>query len=176
MHKQRATRGATRQGISEHSGPSMFRTWLSRSSPVISKSKRFPVVLPLLDLNSAISKPHSKFFSTDSPMGPFVGSDDHIVRVVNRNGNACRQARVHWLLASLVVISVQLILKGSMRCDDTWLSTVGIFTRNPARAPRIRATAPANRSLRACPDSGGGTDFHVIWLFNSTNLNRSRRQ
>ena len=35
-------------------------------------------------------------------MGPFVGSDDHIVRVVNRNGNACRQARVHWLLASLV--------------------------------------------------------------------------
>ena len=80
----------------------MFRTWLSRSSPVISKSKRFPVVLPLLDLNSAISKPHSKFFSTDSPMGPFVGSDDHIVRVVNRNGNACRQARVHWLLASLV--------------------------------------------------------------------------
>ena len=81
----------------------MFRTWLSRSSPVISKSKRFPVVLPLLDLNSDISKPHSKFFSTDSPMGPFVGSDDHIVRVVNRNGNACRQARVHWLLASLVI-------------------------------------------------------------------------
>ena len=36
-------------------------------------------------------------------MGPFVGSDDHIVRVVNRNGNACRQARVHWLLASLVL-------------------------------------------------------------------------
>ena len=35
-------------------------------------------------------------------MGPFVGWDDHIVRVVNRNGNACRQARVHWLLASLV--------------------------------------------------------------------------
>ena len=84
----------------------MFRTWLSRSSPVISKSKRFPVVLPLLDLNSAISKPHSKFFSTDSPMGPFVGSDDHIVRVVNRNGNACRQARVHWLLASLVIHQV----------------------------------------------------------------------
>ena len=84
----------------------MFRTWLSRSSPVISKSKRFPVVLPLLDLNSAISKPHSKFFSTDSPLGPFVGSDDHIVRVVNRNGNACRQARVHWLLASLVLFKI----------------------------------------------------------------------
>ena len=102
--KQRATRGATRQGISEHSGPSMFRTRLSRSSPAISKSNRFPVVLPLLDLNSVISKPHySKvFFSTDSPMGPFVGSDDHIVRVVNRKGNTCRQARVHWLLASLV--------------------------------------------------------------------------
>ena len=68
----------------------MFRTRLSRSSPAISKSNRFPVVLPLLDLNSVISKPHySKFFfSTDSPMGPFVGSDDHIVRVVNRNGNA----------------------------------------------------------------------------------------
>ena len=83
----------------------MFRTWLSRSIPAISKSNRFPVVLPLLDLNSVISKPHSsKFLSTDSPMGPFVGSDDHVVRVVNRNGNACRQARVHWLLASLVVI------------------------------------------------------------------------
>ena len=86
----------------------MFRTRLSRSSPAISKSNRFPVVLPLLDLNSVISKPHySKFFfSTDSPMGPFVGSDDHIVRVVNRNGNACRQARVHWLLASLVIITI----------------------------------------------------------------------
>ena len=46
------------QGISEHSGPSMFRTRLSRSSPAISKSNRFPVVLPLLDLNSVISKPH----------------------------------------------------------------------------------------------------------------------
>ena len=56
--------GATRQGISEHSGPSMFRTRLSRSSPAISKSNRFPVVLPLLDLNSVISKPrhYSKFF------------------------------------------------------------------------------------------------------------------
>ena len=80
----------------------MFRTRSSRSSPAISKSNRFPVVLPLLDLNSVISKPHySEVFSTDSPMGPFVGSDDNIVRVVNRNGNACRQARVHWLLASL---------------------------------------------------------------------------
>ena len=93
--------GATRQGISEHSGPSMFRTRLSRSSPAISKSNRFPVVLPLLDLNSVISK----VFSTVSSMGPFVGSDDHIVRVVNRNRNACRQARVHWLLASLVTTS-----------------------------------------------------------------------
>ena len=87
-------------------GPSMFRTRLRRSSPAISKSNRFPVVLPLLDLNSVISKPHySEVFSTDSPMGPFVGSDDNIVRVVNRNGNACRQARVHWLLASLVVLN-----------------------------------------------------------------------
>ena len=57
----------------------------------------------LLDCNSVISKPHySKSFSTDSPVGPFVGSDRHIVRVVNRKGNTCRQARVHWLLASLV--------------------------------------------------------------------------
>ena len=57
----------------------------------------------LLDCNSVFSKPHySKSFSTDPPVGPFVGSDDHIVRVVNRKGNACRQARVHWLLASLV--------------------------------------------------------------------------
>ena len=87
----------------------MFRTRLSRSSPAISKSNRFPVVLPLLDLNSpVVSKPHSsKFFSTDSPMGPFVGSDDHIVRVENRNGNACRQARVHWLLASRVCHAVE---------------------------------------------------------------------
>ena len=44
-------------------------------------------------------------------MGPFVGSDDHIVRVVNRNGNACRQARVHWLLASLVNFKTQEHLK-----------------------------------------------------------------
>ena len=42
-------------------------------------------------------------------MGPFVGSDDHIVRVVNRNGNACRQARVHWLLASLVNSKMSLL-------------------------------------------------------------------
>ena len=57
----------------------------------------------LLDCNSVISKPHySKSYSTDSPVGPFVGSDGHIVRVVNRTGNTCRQARVHWLLANLV--------------------------------------------------------------------------
>ena len=69
----------------------------------------------LLDCNSVISKPHYtlytlysilythyKSFSTDSPVGPFVGLDDHIVRVVNRKGNACLQARVHRLLASLV--------------------------------------------------------------------------
>ena len=36
-------------------------------------------------------------------MGPFVGSVDLIVRVVNRKGNACRQARVQGLLASLVI-------------------------------------------------------------------------
>ena len=82
---------------------SMIRARLIRSSYAISKSNRFPVVVPLLDCNSVISKPHySKSFSTDSPVGPFVGSDDHIVRVVNRKGNAFRQARVHWLLASLV--------------------------------------------------------------------------
>ena len=104
--KQRATRGATRQGISEHSGPSMFRTRLSRSSPAISKSNRFPVVLPLLDLNSVISKPHySKvFFPLILPWD--LLSDRMIISCalcVNRNGNACRQARVHWLLASLVL-------------------------------------------------------------------------
>ena len=83
---------------------SMIRARLILSSSAISKSNRFPVVLPLLDCNSVISKPHySKSFSTDSPVGPFVGSDDHIVRVVNRKGNAFRQARVHWLLASLVI-------------------------------------------------------------------------
>ena len=37
--------------------------WLIRSSPAISKSNRFPFVVPLLDFNSVISKPHySKFF------------------------------------------------------------------------------------------------------------------
>ena len=83
---------------------SMIRARLFRSSYAISKSKRFPVLLPLLDCNSVISKPHySKSFSTDSSVGPFVGSDDHVVRVVNRKGNAFRQARVHWLLASLVI-------------------------------------------------------------------------
>ena len=85
----------------------MIRPRLIRSSSAISKSNRFPVVLPLLDCNSVISKPHYlQSFSTDSPVGPFVGSDDHIVRVVNRKGNACRQARVHWLLASLVLIQM----------------------------------------------------------------------
>ena len=84
---------------------SMIRARLIRSSSAISKSNRFPVVLPLLDCNSVISKPHYKSFSTDSPVGPFVGSDDHIVRVVTRKGNAFRQARVHWLLASLVLSS-----------------------------------------------------------------------
>ena len=75
----------TRQGISEHSWPSMFR-----SSSTISKSNRFPVVLPLLDCNSVISKPHySKSFSTDSPVGPFVGSDDHIVRVNCKQKEKC---------------------------------------------------------------------------------------
>ena len=91
----------------------MFRTRLSRSSPAISKSNRFPVVLPLLDLNSVISNPPPphpllEVFSTDSPVGPFVGSDDHLVRVVNINGNACRQTQVHWLLARLVIYKVRL--------------------------------------------------------------------
>ena len=44
--KQQATPQATRQGISEHSWPSMIRARLIRSSPAISKSNRFPVVLP----------------------------------------------------------------------------------------------------------------------------------
>ena len=44
--KQQATPQATWQGISEHSWPSMIRARLIRSSPAISKSNRFPVVLP----------------------------------------------------------------------------------------------------------------------------------
>ena len=43
--KQQATTQATRQGISEHSWPSMIRARLIRSSPAFSKSNRFPVVL-----------------------------------------------------------------------------------------------------------------------------------
>ena len=90
----------------------MIQARLIRSSSAISKSNRFPVVLPLLDCNSVISKPHySKSFSTDSPVGPFVGSDDHIMCVINRKGNAFHQAQVHWLLASLVLIKKALCIK-----------------------------------------------------------------
>ena len=124
----------------------MFRTRLSRSSPAISKSNLFLFffLLPLLDLNSVISKPHySKSFSTDSPMGPFVGSDDHIVRVVtkNRNGNACRQAPVHWLLASLVVFII-----------------LQIF---PLTAKKQRHETKQNTSTFCC---WSGTAFSTIFL------------
>ena len=83
----------------------MIRARLIRSSPAISKSNRFPVVLSCYLIATRLFRNpthYSKSFSTDSPVGPFVGSDGHIVRVVNRKGNTCRQARVHWLLASLV--------------------------------------------------------------------------
>ena len=63
---------ATRQGISKHSWPSIIRARLLRSSSAISKSDRFPVVLPLLDCNSVISKPHySKSFSPWFSRGTF---------------------------------------------------------------------------------------------------------
>ena len=112
-----------------------------------------------LDCNSVISKPHySKSFSTDSPVGPFVGSDDLIVRVVNRKGNACRQARVHWLLASLVLFcstgtgnsewsplfSKKLPIFSSRFAN--WLSMQQLF-RNMTKRPwkRVKGTRKAHR-------------------------------
>ena len=90
----------------------VFRNWqrtLDVSNLVKSKYSRYFEVKPISCCFTVtwpqlgyFETPLLEVFSTDSPMGPFVGSDDHVVRVVNRNGNACRQARVHWLLASLV--------------------------------------------------------------------------
>ena len=96
----------------------------------------------LLDCNSVISKPrYSKSFSTDSPVGPFVGSDDHIVRVVNRKGNACRQARVHWLRASLVFyLKRPLIGPVGLSMSSVWISKLGmsLFRKVPASLLEFR--------------------------------------
>ena len=83
-------------------------------------------------------------------MGPFVGSDDHVVRVVNRNGNACRQARVHWLLASLV--------------NDS----IGIDQSDPRRLILMITTQTAHRFPRLSPPIRAvmGTELQtsVMWL------------
>ena len=80
-----------RQGVSEYSGPSMFRTRLIRST-------RFFKVKPISLCYSVIwfhlgwiSKPHN---SNNCPVEPFVRSDDHILRIsgkTERVHNACRQ-------------------------------------------------------------------------------------
>ena len=84
------------------SGP-IFRTRLIRSSPAILKSSRFPLFHCYL-ISTRFGTLLLEDFS-NSPVGPFVESDDHIVLiVVNRNGNVCRQKSTSSLasLASLV--------------------------------------------------------------------------
>ena len=142
--KQQATPQATRQGISEHSWPSMIRARLIRSIPAISKSNRFPVVLSCYLIATRLFRNpthYSKSFSTDSPVGPFVGSDGHIVRVVNRKGNTCRQARVHWLLASLVGWGTINVMS---RCDTK------LTPRRRGRMVRALGSWPEGSEFGSC--------------------------
>ena len=97
-------RQATRQGISEHSWPSMIWARLIRSSPAFSKSNLFLGALPCYLIATRLFRN-----PTTRSLFPLILPwdllwDDHTVRVVNRKGNARHQARVHWLLASLVII------------------------------------------------------------------------
>ena len=100
----------------------MFRTRLSRSSPAFSKSNRFPV-LPLLDLNSVISKPHySKIFPLILPWEMEMHAARHeftgyrpVLLLYKTCGNFnTTQRSCIWLpLASYIIHSTYYCLDGS---------------------------------------------------------------
>ena len=88
------------------------------------------------------------------------------MRVVNRNGNACRQARVHWLLATLV-LNIKRCSRfcGIRRCLSVISETPTIEVVTRVTGQVQLCPAPASKSLVFQVDNTAQTDRISSSLF-----------